>query len=157
MNGLARSLTHSLSTCGGVDIPRFIHLGTTRSVKELTQLKSLHEAIDKLEHTDVSESEIIQDRKFLRKPCRSVNDYQLVASNIDEGTFGSVSIGTDPIDGATVALKRLKHLHSSSGIPYWSLREMIFLRRLNHKNIVKSREIAVELSYPDTRFVKGIE
>jgi hypothetical protein len=133
-----------------VDIVRFIHLGASQLQHKDTQLKPLHDAIHKLGFGVLAEEHIIKHRKFNRTPCRSINDFHLLAQDIDEGTFGSVSIATDPTDGATVALKRLKHLQSSSGIPYWSMRELMFLRRLNHKNIVKSRQVAVDLALPDT-------
>lgn len=60
---------------------------------------------------------------------------------IGQGTFGSVFLGTDKVNGSTVALKRINTEQEENGFPITAIREVKILKALNHPNIVKLKEI----------------
>ena len=84
--------------------------------------------------------------------CRSVDNFK-VEEDLDEGTYGCVSVARDIKTNETVALKLLKNTNGRSGFPYYMLREILFLQRLNHRNIVRGKEIVVNRNSSDIRFV----
>ena len=61
---------------------------------------------------------------------------------VGEGTYGYVYRATDRRSGDVVALKRLIIHKENSGFPLCAVREIKFLKSLQHKNIVKLRDIA---------------
>jgi protein kinase len=69
-----------------------------------------------------------------------ITDHFIVIKDLDEGAFGTVFLAKSIKSGEQVAIKKLKRGFSS-----WdeclSLREVKSLRKLNHPNIVKLKEV----------------
>ena len=61
---------------------------------------------------------------------------------VGEGTYGYVYKAKDKQTAEVVALKRLISHKPSSGFPLCAIREIKFLKSLQHKNIIKLRDIA---------------
>ena len=61
---------------------------------------------------------------------------------VGEGTYGYVYRARDKRNGEIVALKRLIIHKENSGFPLCAVREIKFLKSLQHKNIVKLRDMA---------------
>ena len=74
--------------------------------------------------------------------CRSVDAYEPVAK-ISEGSYGEVFAARDRATGELVALKRMKILRSSpeEGFPLYALREIQALVSMDHRNVVRTREV----------------
>lgn len=60
---------------------------------------------------------------------------------LGQGTYGSVFMGADKVNGEIVALKRINTEQEENGFPITAIREVKILKALNHKNIVKLKEI----------------
>jgi cyclin-dependent kinase 12/13 len=60
---------------------------------------------------------------------------------VGEGTYGYVFKAVDRRDQQTVALKRLIIHKEQNGFPLCAIRELKFLKSLNHPNIVKLKDI----------------
>lgn len=86
--------------------------------------------------------------------CRDVRDFEIIAK-IGEGTYGVVSRARDPRSGALVALKQIKFTEVFNDFPLPTLREIRALRRLQHPNVVRLREIATAKSDPADRAPGG--
>lgn len=87
----------------------------------------------------------------MRKPkvLRDVNVYQ-EKYQVGQGTYGSVFVGADKQTGEIVALKRINTEQEENGFPITALREVKILKALDHKNVVKLKEIVTskgETSY----------
>jgi len=78
--------------------------------------------------------------EFTADRCRHVDTIHK-QEVICEGTYGTVWVATQPNTRETVALKQLKNTLGRNGFPYYMLREVLFLRRLNHPNVVSGREV----------------
>lgn len=78
----------------------------------------------------------------MRKPkvLRDVNVYQ-EKYQVGQGTYGSVFVGADKQTGEIVALKRINTEQEENGFPITALREVKILKALDHKNVVKLKEI----------------
>jgi len=67
-------------------------------------------------------------------------DKYKITSNLGDGTYGTVAKATNSQNGEIVAIKKMKKKYFS-----WdecmSLREIKVLRKLNHQNIVKLKEV----------------
>ena len=67
-------------------------------------------------------------------------DKYKIVKNLGDGTYGNVAQATNTQSGEVVAIKKMKKKYFS-----WdecmSLREIKALRRLNHPNIVKMKEV----------------
>ena len=61
---------------------------------------------------------------------------------VGEGTYGYVYRAKDKRSGEQVALKRLIFHKEASGFPLCAVREIKFLKSLQHKNIVKLKDVA---------------
>lgn len=85
------------------------------------------------------------------KPCPHVSTFtKLVALN--KGTYGTVWRARDDRTGELVALKLLHGpVSRNDGFRYYVLREMLYLIRMNHPNIINGREVV----YDDTEFKKN--
>jgi len=70
---------------------------------------------------------------------------------VGEGTYGYVYRAKDKRSGELVALKRLIFHKEASGFPLCAVREIKFLKSLQHKNIVKLKDVAT------SRFSERIE
>lgn len=63
---------------------------------------------------------------------------------LGEGTFGEVHRARSKKTGAIVALKKILMHNEKDGFPITALREIKLLKLLNHKNVLKLEEMAVE-------------
>ena len=73
---------------------------------------------------------------------RSVADFEKL-NRVGEGTYGVVYRAKDTYTKEIVALKRVRMEKDKEGLPLSSLREINLLLRLNHKNIVRLKEVVV--------------
>eukprot|EP01094_Clydonella_sp_ATCC50884_P029442 TRINITY_DN9220_c0_g1_i4.p1 TRINITY_DN9220_c0_g1~~TRINITY_DN9220_c0_g1_i4.p1 ORF type:complete len:806 (-),score=303.03 TRINITY_DN9220_c0_g1_i4:476-2809(-) len=87
-------------------------------------------------------------RKYKPRACRDARLLR-VEETLDEGTYGCVSVAKDPTTDQIFAIKLLKNTNGRSGFPYYMLREVLFLQRLDHKNVVRGKEIVVERNAQD--------
>ena len=78
--------------------------------------------------------------EFKADPCKHVDTIHK-EEVICEGTYGTVWIATNPETNETLALKQLKNTTGRNGFPYYMLREVLFLRRLNHPNVVSGQQV----------------
>ncbi|KAF0719470.1 Aste57867_1006 [Aphanomyces stellatus] len=62
---------------------------------------------------------------------------------IGAGTYGRVYEARNRVTGEIVALKKIKTLNESEGVPVTTLREIIALKSLQHPNLVEMKEIVV--------------
>lgn len=60
---------------------------------------------------------------------------------VGQGTYGEVFMGADKVTGEIVALKRINTEQEENGFPITAIREVKILKALEHKNIVKLKEI----------------
>lgn len=60
---------------------------------------------------------------------------------IGEGAYGVVYKAVDLKTKEKVAIKKIKLEHCEEGIPQTTLREISFLKELDHPNIVKLKDI----------------
>ncbi|XP_054631245.1 cyclin-dependent kinase 10 isoform X2 [Dunckerocampus dactyliophorus] len=74
--------------------------------------------------------------------CRSVREFEKL-NRIGEGTYGIVYRARDTKSDEIVALKKVRMDKEKDGIPISSLREITFLLRLRHPNIVELKEVVV--------------
>ena len=63
---------------------------------------------------------------------------------IFSGTYGQVYKASEIITKEVVALKKVRLENEKEGFPITAVREIKILRQLNHKNIVKLREIVTD-------------
>ena len=90
----------------------------------------------------------------------TIANYTLV-EQVGEGAYGCVYRAQDKRTNELVALKRLVFSKESRGFPLNAVREIKFLRSLQHKNIVKLKDIAtskcaesLELKIPEKEDVE---
>ncbi|KAM7262282.1 hypothetical protein ACFE04_021359 [Oxalis oulophora] len=72
--------------------------------------------------------------------ARSVNCFQKL-EQIGEGTYGQVFIAKETATGKVVALKKIRMDNESEGFPITAIREIKILNKLDHKNVIKLKEI----------------
>ena len=75
--------------------------------------------------------------------CSRIIDYEYIGK-LGEGTFGEVSKARSKKTGQIVALKRILMHNEKDGFPITALREIKLLKQLDHINILKLEEMAVE-------------
>uniref|UniRef100_A0A7S2ZMT4 Protein kinase domain-containing protein n=1 Tax=Rhodosorus marinus TaxID=101924 RepID=A0A7S2ZMT4_9RHOD len=100
---------------------------------------------------------------WLSRPCEPVEKYEKL-SRVGEGTYGVVYRARDKKTGEIVALKRIRLRPESSrrergkrkssdakkqrfdeeGFPVTSLREIVLLQKLSHRNVINLREVVVK-------------
>ena len=73
--------------------------------------------------------------------CRCVEDSYEKLRQIGEGTYGQVYLARDVRDGALVALKRVRMDNEREGFPITAIREIKLLKRLEHPNVIRLKEI----------------
>lgn len=64
-------------------------------------------------------------------------------AKIGEGTYGKVYRCRDPQTNEQLAVKKIRINSISEGIPCTTIKEISLLKRLNHKNIVKIRDVSI--------------
>ena len=65
-----------------------------------------------------------------------LNDVWSIGEKIGSGSYGSIYIGKRIIDGKEIAIKQFRDNSVDDGISPSTLREIISLKKLNHKNII---------------------
>lgn len=75
--------------------------------------------------------------------CSKVQEYEWVCK-LGEGTFGEVSKARSKKTGQIVALKKILVHNEKDGFPITALREIRLLKQLDHPNVLKLEEMAVE-------------
>jgi len=88
--------------------------------------------------------------EFISKPCRGLESI-VREEVICEGTYGTVWVAKDRNTQETVALKQLKNTIGRNGFPYYMLREIMFLRRLKHPNVVSGSDVVAKTLRDGTR------
>jgi serine/threonine-protein kinase BUR1 len=83
--------------------------------------------------------------KLRFRGCSRIQDYDFLGK-LGEGTFGEVSKARSKRTGAVVALKKILMHNEKDGFPITALREIKLLKQLDHVNILKLEEMAVERS-----------
>ena len=73
---------------------------------------------------------------------KCVEEYEKIHM-IGEGTYGTVYKARNKKTGQLYALKKVKMEHETDGFPVTSLREIKYLQRLKHPNIVNLKEVSV--------------
>ncbi|XP_062099575.1 cyclin-dependent kinase C-1-like [Humulus lupulus] len=76
---------------------------------------------------------------------RSVDCFEKL-EQIGEGTYGQVYMAKDNKTGETVALKKIRMDNEKEGFPITAIREIKILKKLDHENIVKLKEIVTSTS-----------
>ncbi|RLN03343.1 cyclin-dependent kinase C-3 [Panicum miliaceum] len=74
--------------------------------------------------------------------ARTVDCYRRIRK-IGEGTYGEVFEAVDIITGERAALKKIKLDDGKEGFPRQILREIKLLKKLDHENIIRLKEIVV--------------
>ena len=70
-------------------------------------------------------------------PAQNFEDIE----QIGEGQFGQVYMAKDKKTAEIVALKKVRMDNEKEGFPITAIREIKLLNSLNHKNLVKMKEI----------------
>ncbi|KFZ07685.1 hypothetical protein V502_09831 [Pseudogymnoascus sp. VKM F-4520 (FW-2644)] len=81
--------------------------------------------------------------------CSRIQDYEILRK-LGEGTFGEVHQAKSRKTGAIVALKKILMHNEKDGFPITALREIKLLKLLDHINILRLEEMAVEHSQKST-------
>ncbi|KAH0566306.1 hypothetical protein GP486_000277 [Trichoglossum hirsutum] len=82
--------------------------------------------------------------------CSKIGDYEILGK-LGEGTFGLVHKARSKKTGAVVALKKILMHNEKDGFPITALREIKLLKMLNHPNILRLEEMAIERSKGEGR------
>ncbi|KAM3456942.1 hypothetical protein NHJ6243_007986 [Beauveria neobassiana] len=84
-----------------------------------------------------------QRSKTSFRGCSRIGDYEL-QGKLGEGTFGEVHRARSKKTGAIVALKKIIMHNEKDGFPITALREIKLLKILNHVNVLRLEDMAVE-------------
>ncbi|EGX92493.1 serine/threonine-protein kinase BUR1 [Cordyceps militaris CM01] len=84
-----------------------------------------------------------QRPKMSFRGCSRIGDYEL-QGKLGEGTFGEVHRARSKKTGAIVALKKIIMHNEKDGFPITALREIKLLKLLNHVNVLRLEDMAVE-------------
>ncbi|KAK4792085.1 hypothetical protein SAY86_022520 [Trapa natans] len=71
---------------------------------------------------------------------RSVDCFEKL-EQIGEGTYGQVYMAREKGTGEIVALKKIRMENEREGFPITAIREIKILKRLNHENVIKLKEV----------------
>ena len=80
-----------------------------------------------------------------------INDYELLGK-LGEGTFGEVYRARSRRSRDLVALKKIIMHNEKDGFPITALREIKLLKLLDHKNVLKLEDMAVEHPHSRSKF-----
>ncbi|ORY71270.1 kinase-like domain-containing protein [Pseudomassariella vexata] len=75
--------------------------------------------------------------------CSRISDYELLGK-LGEGTFGEVHKAKSKKVGNLVALKKIIMYNEKDGFPITALREIKLLKMLDHRNVLRLEDMAVE-------------
>lgn len=82
--------------------------------------------------------------------CSGIKSYEKLGK-LGEGTFGEVHKARSRESGRVVALKKILMHNEKDGFPITALREIKLLKMLDHPNVLKLEEMAVERNKGDGR------
>ena len=71
------------------------------------------------------------------RKTKFLNDKWELHDKIGSGSYGSIYKGLNRETKAQIAIKKFKTSTYNDGIPRDTLKEVIYLRKLNHENVVK--------------------
>lgn len=91
----------------------------------------------------LNSSTTFTDINLTRTGLRNVELYQII-SQIGEGSYGQVYKAKEKTTNNCVALKKVRLENESEGFPITAIREIKILRQLNHKNIVRLKEVVTD-------------
>ena len=77
-----------------------------------------------------------------------IKDYEIITA-VGEGTYGKVFKAEHKATGKFVALKKVRLENEKDGFPITAVREIKILRQLDHCNVIKLLDVAVEGSKHD--------
>ena len=98
-------------------------------------------ATDQRQHTQALERLDNGRQRF--HGCSRIQDYEYMCK-LGEGTFGEVSKARSKKTGQVVALKKILMHNEKDGFPITAIREIKLLKQLDHVNVLKLEEMAVE-------------
>ena len=75
------------------------------------------------------------------EPSIIINDVWKVGSKIGSGSYGSIFEGENLINGKKIAVKKFRDNSIEDGISSSTLREIISLKKLNHKTIISILDV----------------
>ncbi|OAP57077.1 serine/threonine-protein kinase bur1 [Fonsecaea erecta] len=87
--------------------------------------------------------EFLEDGRPRFHGCSRITEYEYLGK-LGEGTFGEVSKARSKRTGQVVALKKILMHNEKDGFPITALREIKLLKQLDHINVLKLAEMAVE-------------
>lgn len=85
-----------------------------------------------------------QSRYRILAPYASAAGSENPGDNIGEGAYGKVYKAIDTLTNTEVALKKMKIETQVDGISSSTLREITFLRMLNHENVIVLRDVEMQ-------------
>ena len=126
----------------------------------------LNEDKEKNTEKEKSLSKQVKTRRVPIKnwPCRSLNEYKIINDPVGKGSYGIVYkayyIGKEEYRSLygipdVVALKQIKTEKEKEGFPITALREIMILKELDHKNILKLLEVVVSEPKKEKKIEEG--
>ena len=112
----------------------------------------------------LSKKEKIRRVPIKNWPCRSLNEYKIINDPVGKGSYGIVYkayyIGKEEYKTLygipdVVALKQIKTEKEKEGFPITALREIMILKELDHKNILKLLEVVVSEPKKEKKLEEG--
>ena len=121
------------------------------------------------DHKIIKEKSLSKKEKIRRVPiknwpCRSLNEYKIINDPVGKGSYGIVYkayyIGKEEYKTLygipdVVALKQIKTEKEKEGFPITALREIMILKELDHKNILKLLEVVVSEPKKEKKIEEG--
>jgi len=121
------------------------------------------------DHKIIKEKSLSKKEKIRRVPiknwpCRSLNEYKIINDPVGKGSYGIVYkayyIGKEEYKTLygipdVVALKQIKTEKEKEGFPITALREIMILKELDHKNILKLLEVVVSEPKKEKKLEEG--
>eukprot|EP00271_Cylindrocystis_brebissonii_P001841 TRINITY_DN12144_c0_g1_i1.p1 TRINITY_DN12144_c0_g1~~TRINITY_DN12144_c0_g1_i1.p1 ORF type:complete len:333 (-),score=65.31 TRINITY_DN12144_c0_g1_i1:48-1046(-) len=86
---------------------------------------------------------------------RSVDCFEKL-DHIGEGTYGMVYMAKEKTTGEVVALKKVRMENEKEGFPITAIREIKILKKLNHDNVIKLKEIVTGKPSESNKFKGSI-
>ncbi|GBG89574.1 hypothetical protein CBR_g49363 [Chara braunii] len=83
--------------------------------------------------------------------ARSVECFEKL-DQIGEGTYGQVYMAREKVTGEIVALKKVRMDNEKEGFPITAIREIKILKKLNHENVIKLKEIVTSKATDSNKY-----